>query len=545
MFYNRNLAGKLVLIIISLVIIIGTFGSADFTGVRGSDQAKIPENFFKDGNQANTKIVVGSNAAFEDIKSANELGLAIGKEFYRGNHLHLGHEEELFGRKKVPIFSNYLNRPGNSNRDTEIIVDEEHSDLSDNQGWYDPALNEDYLSEDWSDGGDLLGSFSEDSPDQVRQSYILDIKDKVSVHDESSSDVLDFDIDLRVKLPDLQDKLLENNVPARIVDLEVDLDRAVIQFSRDEETHYSDVFGEESTVSEFNGVETGDKLEIFGNSFNIADIDSNRFYFGTRYDSEWGGLGEVISFEGYDVEIEDIQTSGSTNEVLVKVSGVNKESSTTIMEEGEMRDFFDNEISLKVESIFSGVGGTNRVQISAIVGKESVAEGDNWPSPYWGVNNLEMSGDLIESIELESLRSNLEGETVEIMDQWRLGYEYRVVSRDVDVDSVDEYAFESWLKFSRVFDSEYSDDFLVRDDEVALNADDNLILIGGPVANSLTEDLVSVGRSEVDWSEADDGRVEFIEGAYGLNDVDVLIVAGSTRDGTESAVRKLVSDLRD
>lgn len=545
MFYNRNLAGKLVLIIISLMIITGTFGRADFTGVRGSDQAKIPENFFKDGNQANTKIVVGSNAAFEDIKSANELGLAIGKEFYRGNHLHLDHEEELFGRKKVPIFSNYLNRPGNSNRDTEIIVDEEHSDLSDNQGWYDPALNEDYLSEDWSDRGDLLGSFSENSPEQVRQSYILDIKDKVSVHDESSSDVLDFDIDLRVKLPDLQDKLIENSVPAKNLDLEVDLDRAVIQFSRDEETQYSNVFGVESTVSEFDGVEIGDKLVVFGNSFNIAGIDSDKFYFGTRYDPEWGGLGEVIGFGGYDIKVEDIQTSGSTNEVLVKVSGVEKEASTTIMEEGEMRDFFDNEISLRVESIFSGVGGTNRVQISAIIGKESVADGDNWPSSYWRVNNLETSGGLIKSIEVESLRENLVGQTVEIMDQWRLGYEYRGISKDVDDDNVDEYAFESWLKFSKFLGSKFDDDFLVRDDEVPLNAEDNLILIGGPVANSLTDDLVSVGRSEVVWSEADDGSIEFIEGAYGLNDVDVLIVAGSTRDGTENAVRKLVSDLRD
>ena len=66
----------------------------------------------------------------------------------------------------------------------------------------------------------------------------------------------------------------------------------------------------------------------------------------------------------------------------------------------------------------------------------------------------------------------------------------------------------------------------------------NLILVGGPVANRLVAGLVQRGQSKVDWYNSY-GEIEYIpNGLYGR---DVIIVAGADREKTREAVRKLIS----
>lgn len=66
----------------------------------------------------------------------------------------------------------------------------------------------------------------------------------------------------------------------------------------------------------------------------------------------------------------------------------------------------------------------------------------------------------------------------------------------------------------------------------------NLILVGGPVANRLVAGLVQRGHSKVDWYTSY-GEIEYIPNAlYGR---DVIIVAGADREKTREAVLKLIS----
>ncbi|NMC60776.1 MAG: S-layer protein [Candidatus Methanofastidiosa archaeon] len=67
----------------------------------------------------------------------------------------------------------------------------------------------------------------------------------------------------------------------------------------------------------------------------------------------------------------------------------------------------------------------------------------------------------------------------------------------------------------------------------------NIILVGGPVANNIVAGLVQRGISKIDWYNSD-GDIEYIpNGLYPGRDV--IIVAGSDREKTRNAVVKLIN----
>jgi len=78
---------------------------------------------------------------------------------------------------------------------------------------------------------------------------------------------------------------------------------------------------------------------------------------------------------------------------------------------------------------------------------------------------------------------------------------------------------------------------LITNDEALLEniaKNNNLILIGGPVANRLVANLVQNGKSKIDWYTSQ-GEIEYIpNGLYPGRDV--IIVAGADREKTRSAV---------
>ena len=86
-----------------------------------------------------------------------------------------------------------------------------------------------------------------------------------------------------------------------------------------------------------------------------------------------------------------------------------------------------------------------------------------------------------------------------------------------------------------------SEPITVMDYEVSMeDPGANLILVGGPVANSLTKYLVEQNISQVDW-ENSPGDIEYIEDALG--GYDVVIVAGATRNETKVAAEALMEYL--
>ncbi|NYT13725.1 MAG: S-layer protein, partial [Candidatus Methanofastidiosa archaeon] len=69
----------------------------------------------------------------------------------------------------------------------------------------------------------------------------------------------------------------------------------------------------------------------------------------------------------------------------------------------------------------------------------------------------------------------------------------------------------------------------------------NLVLVGGPVYNSIVKDLVDMGASTVDWATSA-GEWEWIADPMAKG-YDVLIVAGANREETRMAAEDLVAML--
>ncbi len=76
-------------------------------------------------------------------------------------------------------------------------------------------------------------------------------------------------------------------------------------------------------------------------------------------------------------------------------------------------------------------------------------------------------------------------------------------------------------------------------DEDTADQNMNLVLIGGPVANKMTADLVNAGKSKVDWYKSE-GDIEVIKDAFKTGKY-AIIVAGKDRDATKAAAEALAA----
>ncbi|MEK6977545.1 MAG: S-layer protein [Candidatus Hydrothermarchaeota archaeon] len=75
-------------------------------------------------------------------------------------------------------------------------------------------------------------------------------------------------------------------------------------------------------------------------------------------------------------------------------------------------------------------------------------------------------------------------------------------------------------------------------DEDSADKTVNLVLVGGPVANGLTRELVAGNLSKVDWYKSP-GEVEVVRDAFAPG-MAVIIVAGKDREATAKAAEALV-----
>lgn len=82
---------------------------------------------------------------------------------------------------------------------------------------------------------------------------------------------------------------------------------------------------------------------------------------------------------------------------------------------------------------------------------------------------------------------------------------------------------------------------LITNDQILIEAvakNNNVILVGGPVANNIVAGLVQRGMSKVDWYTSP-GEIEYIPNGLYLGH-DVVIVAGADREKTRNAVLQLI-----
>ncbi len=333
------------------------------------------------------------------------------------------------------------------------------------------------------------------------------------------------------------------------------------------------------------GVKAGDTFTIFGQTFYVLSVGDDTFTAGLDKGTAWYQVGQPQAIEGTDwiVTVLDISIIDQRALVVVKNSVTGQESDQVILTKDSAVDVFgDGSVILTLRDTFVGIDGHLIASIEAQVDVDNYQSGRTitYDGKEWEMT-IKTDGTYITNITLTN-KDTLEGNPVDIFGTYDLWYHFQLktlnekdVNYDIngdgtidDVDRVVAYA-HIWLKEKegtvvekelaagdQVLDTDYyvegiygdvtmlkpvTQPITVMDYEV--NMDDpgsNLILIGGPVANSVTKYLVDQGISQVDWYNSS-GDIEYIQNALG--GYDVVIVAGATRDETKAAAEALMEYL--
>jgi len=341
------------------------------------------------------------------------------------------------------------------------------------------------------------------------------------------------------------------------------------------------------------GVGEGDTFTVFGQSFYVLSVGENKFTAGLDKGEAWYQVGQPQAIEGTDwiVTVLDISIIDQRALVVVKNAVTGQESDQKILEEGTDVDIFgDGSVVLTLLDTFVGIDGHLIASIAARVdvqdwesGNTITYDGIDWEMEINTVNN-----ETITNITLTN-KDELEGNPVDIFGTYNLFYKFEMKTLNEvkleeagysdwdingnggdpeDKDFIVAYAYiclkekegvvkEEELKVGDdVLDTDYkvagiygdvvtlkpiTSPITVMDYEVDMeDPGANLILIGGPVANSLTKYLVEQNISQVDWYNSP-GDIEYIQDALG--GYDVVIVAGATRDETKVAAEALMEYL--
>ena len=80
------------------------------------------------------------------------------------------------------------------------------------------------------------------------------------------------------------------------------------------------------------------------------------------------------------------------------------------------------------------------------------------------------------------------------------------------------------------------------EEDPELKGDYNLVLIGGPVANIIVQELVDLGFTTYEEWDTSAGEYKMYEDVYALGK-DVLIVAGADRAATAKAALDLIAEM--
>ncbi len=335
------------------------------------------------------------------------------------------------------------------------------------------------------------------------------------------------------------------------------------------------------------GVKAGETFTVFGQTYYVLSVGDDTFTAGLDKPTEWYQVGQPQAIEGTDwiVTVLDISIIDQRALAVVKNSVTGKESDQIILEKDNPVDVFgDGAVILTLKDTFVGIDGHLIASIDAQVDVKDYSSGDTitYDGKKWKMT-IETDGTYIKNVTLTNL-DKLEGNPVDVFGTYDLKYRFemktlneKAVDYDIngdgkkeDKDFVVAYAYlclkekegkvdEKELKVGDdVLDSDYvvseihataeqitikpvSEPITVMDYEVSMeDPGANLILVGGPVANSLTKYLVEQNISQVDWYNSP-GEIEYIQDALG--GYDVVIVAGATRNETKVAAEALMEYL--
>ncbi len=537
-------------------MVASALASGVMAATTSGDVAGFMKNAIKEDGTPNVDIVVGSGAAVMDVVSAADVAAKIGSMAYKTGVVEDGSAVVKVSAKAesddVNIFT--LNA---TNEDIALVA----------------AADSDY-AKGFINGSDKLkvtgelasGSIQDVDDSDFNATSLGDVSTMLKVTDIDPSDWYSNDDDAG--------EVVFTRIVYDSDKLSIDGDQilyASIAYKNDEE-----VFNDANTVT----LKPGMRIPFLGEEYAVVKIDADDYIIYLGKEAKDGVLKEGETFavgNGYEVKVASILKSGSEYKATVQVlkdGKVVKDKTDTVggSSSAQLKLAY-KDVGVVVNDAWEDIAGTTGYAEVLITKDTKALElGEEYIPDWeaWAALNVNGTLDIKKDI-TESDKANVVG----------IALKY-VGDKKKKLDDGDEVDIANYLKL--VFDDEDKNDVLkvkflmdeskevtldigqkatvlnadVRlkdiladaqqavkltapiaklDSEVSLDtADKNLILVGGPVVNALTKELVDAGKVAIDNTSP--ATLAVVEGAANGNDV--LVVAGGDREATREAAKALL-----
>ncbi|NJE03156.1 S-layer protein [Thermococcus sp. MV11] len=559
----------------------------------------IPKDFFVNADGTpNVKIVVGSTAAAMDVASAADIAVALGSLLYteeqvdvQGDYVKIKAE---YPPETIDSWTIYAYNASTIRNQTAWAT--KYEELPGDY-WYNGAGGYDVSYSDWMSNFQVTTTIAD--KDKIGDEQLIDWHVTLKNIQLKSKDPSDWDGSMPPKSADLLvtpgnvtvfvDYVLYNYTVTEEQEVRPAYPEWGVPAEYENVTSWyigDTLQGTGGTLYK-PGVGAGETFTVFGETYYVLSVGNDTFTAGLDKGQAWYQVGQPQAIEGTDwvVTVLDISIIDQRALVTVKNAVTGTESDQIILEKDTPVDVFgDGAVILTLRDTFVGIDGHLIAAIEAQVDVDTYESGRTitYDGKEWEMT-INTDGTYITNITLTN-KAELEGNPVDIFGTYDLWYKFEMktlneadVGYDINgngtIDNVDRvvaYAYiclkekegavvEKELKVGdQVLDTEYvvseihataekinikpvTAPITVMDYEVSMeDPGANLILVGGPVANSLTKYLVENNISKVDWYNSP-GEIEYIEDALG--GYDVVIVAGATRNETRVAAEALMEYL--
>ncbi|WP_148882473.1 S-layer protein [Thermococcus aciditolerans] len=571
---------------------------------------EIPKDFFVKDGQPNVKIVVGSQGAALDVSSAADIAVALGTMLYTTEDVKVKDasvvvkKDTAYDPDDIPVFDNTYT---GEYRDGDNLQDQAYwwngsfdadgnpifSETLDNSAWEDGIFDQ---------GWDVLVPSAIEWKDGNNNNYWQDPNGEW----HSATDVmLHYTVNIgKVTLKQLNDDPTEYTDIDDFSDFTLIVDNVVanVTFAINayEKTLWDPVLGATGTtytVSDLtpsyyslyesnviSGVEEGDTIDLFGKTVKVLDIGSDYIEYGNDWGETYIDAGTTKTFGDYTIKVLDIDVNQA--KALLEVSGpAGSETITLNTDDNPTETLFNGGIRVTLKDTFIGIGGTTSVKVEVQTDISYIEDGDEF-IPGW-IAHLGISGGKLNWFALTN-KEELEGKEVKLFDTYVMDYQASIMKKKNPSDDKTYAAMEAWVVIDPL-KPEYATETLSAGDELEGwtideitatadpaqaavvskittpitvldtevmeqgldNVDSNLILIGGPVVNSVTAALaekLEVPSDYDGWKEeygtgADSGVVKYVAECGDINGYGVVLVAGTDREGTAAAAKALMEYL--
>ncbi len=535
-------------------MVASALASGVMAATTSGDVAGFMKNAIKEDGTPNVDIVVGSGAAVMDVVSAADVAAKIGSMAYKTGVVEDGSAVVKVSAKAesddVNIFT--LNA---TNEDIALVA----------------AADSDYAK------GFINGSDKLKVTGELASGSIQDVNDS----DFNATSLGDVSTMLKVTDIDPSDWYSNDDDAGEVVFTRIVYDSDKLSIDEDQILYASiaykndeDVFKDANTVT----LKPGMRIPFLGEEYAVVKIDADDGIIYLGKEAKDGVLKEGETFavgNGYEVKVASILKSGSEYKATVQVlkdGKVVKEKTDTVSNTTQLTLAY-KDVGVVVNDAWEDIAGTTGYAEVLITKDTKALELGEEYIPDWeayaALNNgdkLEIKKDITESDKANIIGIALkyvgdkkkkldDGDEINIADYLKLVFDDEDKNDVLKVKFLMDESKEVTLDIGQkatVLNAEVRlKDILADaqqavkltapiaklDSEVSLDtADKNLILVGGPVVNALTKELVDAGKVAID-NESPAMLVAVPDAANGN---DVLVVAGGDRDKTREAAKELL-----